>query len=384
MNIAVVTPTLTPYRDPFWNTVAKQPNVDLHVFYCTKGTSDRPWEADWQLDFHGEVLPGRALAGNGSCYWNPSVARRLAESQCDAILLGGYNHPTMVRAILYARRRRIPYYLMCESFLGLRRATYRKILKTPFVRWVVKHARGILPTGTLAREYLIHYGGNAEACCFVPNSPDLDRLRTLARELAPDRKRLRAARGWGDEPVIIYVGRLIWKKGVDVLLRAMKHVVETRSARLVVAGDGVERPKLETLAAELGIADRVDFPGFLQPDELPEWYAAADVFTLPSLTEPWGVVVMEALAAGLPVVVTELVGCHPDVVNDPRVGSVVPPGKPEPLAEALIRHLDERLDKETIHTLWDPVYRRTRHAAVAEKLVDLLRRTANEPTHAIR
>lgn len=376
MHVAVVTPTLTPYRDPFWNELARRPEIDLTVFYLTQGTADRPWDAGWQLEFDWHVPPGRPLAGAGSCYWNPSIAARLADKPYEAILLGGYNHPTMLRAIIYARRQRIPYYLMCESFLGLKRATYRRIVKRPFVRWIVKHATGILPTGTLAREYLIHYGGNPGACCFVPNSPDLDGLRRRAEELAGQRDALRRKRGWGAEPVVIYVGRLIWKKGVDVLLRAFVRPASEQNARLVIAGDGPERENLTRLAAELGLRDRVEFPGFLQPQELPEWYAAADVFTLPSLTEPWGVVVMEALAAGLPVVVSDLVGCHPDVINSEAVGSVVPAGDADALARALARHISERPDKATIDSAWEPVYQQMRHPAVAANLVELLQRTA--------
>jgi len=370
MRLAVVTPKPTPYRDPFWNAVAALPGVELDVFYCTGGTGDRPWQVDWQMRFGAEVLPRWRLPGLDGCCYNPAVSARLAAKRYDAVLLGGYNHPTMLRAMVECRRRGVPYLLMCESFLGLRRVWWRRLVKEPVVRWVVGHAAGLLPTGRLAREYLLHYGGRADRVCLVPNSPDLEGLRRQALELEPRRTELRRQFGWGDEPVVLFAGRLIWKKGVDVLIEAVSRL--DVPVRLVIVGDGPERNKLERLAAtRLGLA-RAEFVGFLQPAELPRWYAAAEVFCLPSLTEPWGVVAMEALASGMPVVVSELVGCHPDVLNERRVGQAVPPGDPEALALAISEYVVRRPAKAEIHRAWQPVFERMRHDVVARNLGELL------------
>lgn len=375
MRLAVITPQPTPYRDPFWNAVAAVPGVELDVFYCVAGTPDRPWEQHWQCRFHAEVLARRWLPGLDGCYWNPAVTERLAAKPYDAVLLGGYNHLTMLRAAMHCRRRGVPYLLMCESFLGLQRARWRRVVKVPLVRWVVRNAAGLLPTGQLAREYLLSYGGRADRVCLVPNSPDLAGLRQQALELQALRPELRQQFGWGDEPVVLFVGRLIWKKGVNVLLEAMGRL--DRPVRLVIAGDGPERPRLQRQAERLQTG-RVQFVGFRQPAELPRWYAAADVFCLPSLTEPWGVVVMEALASGLPVVVTERVGCYPDVLNDPRVGRAVPPGDASALACAIKEYVERRPSRAEVHRVWQPVVERMRHERVTAELVDLVRRVSAE------
>jgi len=375
MHLAVVTPQPTPYRDPFWNAVAAVPGVELDVFYCVAGTADRPWQRDWQCRFHAEVLPRRWLPGLDGCYWNPQVAERLAAKPYDAVLLGGYNHLTMLRAMVACRRRGVPYLLMCESFLGLVRPRWRRVVKGPLVRWVVRRAAGLLPTGQLAREYLLSYGGPGDRVCLVPNSPDLEGLRRQALELEPQRQELRHERRWGDEPVVLFVGRLIWKKGVDVLIEAVGRL--DRPVRLVIAGDGPERPKLERLARRLS-RGWVEFVGFRQPAELPRWYAAADVFCLPSLTEPWGVVVMEALASGLPVVVTDRVGCYPDVLNSPRVGQAVPAGDAAALACAIKEYVERRPSRAEVHQAWQPVVDRMRHERVAAELVELVRQVCGE------
>lgn len=378
MRICVVTPQPTPYRDPFWNAVAAQPGVELDVFYCYAKGDDRPWEIDWPFQFHAEVLPGRAWLGQHNGYWNPAILKRLRAKRYDAILLGGYNHFTMLAAAWYGRKRGIPYLLMCESFHGLKRARYRGVLKKPFLRWFVGGAAGILPTGELARDYLISYGGRSDRCVFVPNSPDLDFFRKEAAQLRLKRRVLRQEFGFSDQPVIVFVGRLIRKKGVDILLEAFRHVTHNTPCHLAIAGDGPERLRLERQAAELRIRDRVHFLGFCQPRELPRLYCAADLFVLPSRSEPWGVVVMEALASGLPVVITKLVGCYPDVINDVQVGRVVPPEDPQSLAEAIESLLTLKTPPTTIDEIWAPVYQRMRHPVVAGNLVALIENILRE------
>lgn len=182
----------------------------------------------------------------------------------------------------------------------------------------------------------------------------------------------------GSEPVVLFVGRLINKKGVDILLEAFARVVQNVPSQLLIAGDGPERTKLEEQAARLRVNDRVHFVGFQQPKDLPRFYCAADLFVLPSRTEPWGVVVMEALASGLPVVVSNLVGCYPDVINDDQVGRVVAPEDPHSLAEAMRDYLLKRPDKNRVHQIWEPVYQRMRHPVVASNLVRLVRAILKE------
>ena len=101
-------------------------------------------------------------------------------------------------------------------------------------------------------------------------------------------------------------------------------------------GDGPERAGLEALAAELALSDRINFTGAVGQDELPRLYAAADAFCLPTLAEGLGVVLMEAMAAELPVVSTRVMGV-PEVVDDGACGLLVAPGRPDGLADALER-----------------------------------------------
>jgi len=376
VKVAVVTPIPTPYRDPFWGVVACQRGVELSVFYCSAGKGDRPWDVAWEQEFLAEVLPGRNMAawrGNdASCYWNPAITRRLKDGRFDAIVLGGYNHLTMLVARRFALRRRIPYFLMCESHLQKPRSAVRRWLKERFVRRIVSRAAGGFPTGILARAYMEHYGADPKTLTFIPNVPDVDQLAATADTLRAKRKELRHVHGLGDRPMVLFAGRLIPKKRADVLIRAFTESGVSADTDLVIVGDGPERPALEALVSQCGLSGRVHFPGFVQPAEMATWYAMADLFVLPS-SETWGVVVIEALASGLPVVLSNKVGCHPDAINDPAVGSVVTSGDSGALGAEIGRRLEQPVSSGELAEVWTPLRQRFRYTALARSMTEALR-----------
>ena len=375
LRLAVVTPTPTPYRDPFWNIVGGTPGVELTVYYARRGDNQRPWDITWDQHFKAVYPRAVPVLPHGESYWNPRITQLLRRGRHEALLLGGYNHLTMLVAARFARRNRIPYYLMSEVYLAQPRSRWRRLVKGPVVRWVVRGARGWLPTGTLAAEYLVHYGADPERICFVPNVPDLDAIRAQADAIMPTRSAVRARLGWGDDPCILFVGRLLALKQVDTLIQAFARVASRMPAQLVIAGDGPKRQALECLARELNVAERVRFCGFVSPDALIPLYCAADLFVLPSSDETWGVVVLEALATGLPVIVSNMVGCHRDVVRSYEVGDVVPPCQVERLAAAIESRL--KSCRRVPFDAWQAVYESMNYRAVASRLIQFISSTAN-------
>lgn len=362
MRVAVITPIPTPYRDPFWGHVAAQAQIELDVYYCAAGKSDRPWSATWPRDFRWEVLPGRNLlswrGADDSCYWNRDVTGRLAAGRYDAIIVGGYNHPTMLSAIAFAQRRQIPYFMMCETYQ--RRASgLKSVVKRAMVGRVMRRAAGTFPTGRLSGEYVVSYGARPERVVPIPNVPDVE---TLSAESA----RLRDEHEDG-RPTVLFVGRLIPKKRAGLLLRAFAGMRGSPDARLVIVGDGPERSMLEQQARELQIGERVTFTGFRQPAEVIGWYSRASVYVMPS-SETWGVSVIEALSCGAPVIVSDGVGCHPDVVTDDRVGQVVRAGDEAELRSALESQLGSRRGAAEVRTAWESTRCSFRYEVLAERL----------------
>ena len=170
----------------------------------------------------------------------------------------------------------------------------------------------------------------------VPNGVDAARFVVASPVAAAARRDLARP----DEVLVAYAGRLEWEKGVQDLLAAVPLVTATRGpVTLAIAGDGSQRASLEALAAHLGIADRVRFLGFMPPDRVATLYAAADVVAAPSLYEPFGMVAIEALAAGTPVVVGDTGGLAELVAAG--MGTGVPPGDPEALASAISTLADD-------------------------------------------
>jgi glycosyltransferase involved in cell wall biosynthesis len=375
--VAVVTPIPTPYRDPFWNTLARRLDIELTVFYCAAGKADRPWAADWAMEYRSEVLPGRNLAlrkrGGASLYWNHAIRERLRRDRYDAIVIGGYNHLTLLAAMREAVRQGIPYFMMNESRLDQPRRSWKRWLKEQPVRRVMGAAWGGFPTGEKAADYLAHYGIPRERQAFVPNAPDVMTLRGHVRELRAGRETLRDAAGVpSTAKVAVFVGRLIRKKGVHELLEAMARPEAPQDLHLVVVGDGVERAALGQQARAAGLTDRVHFVGFAEPAEVPRYYAMADLFVLPS-AETWGVVVLEALAAGLPVLLSDQVGSHPDAVTSPAVGVVLPKGDSVAWANALAHWARACPGPDELEAAWSGTFEAMRYPAIAERMTALLR-----------
>jgi rhamnosyl/mannosyltransferase len=169
----------------------------------------------------------------------------------------------------------------------------------------------------------------ADKCRVVPFGIETERFEPTAAVLA----RAAELRGEHRRPVVLFVGRLIYYKGADVLVRAMADV----DADLVMVGAGPLQAELESTAAALGMADRVTIVPPVVDDELAAWYRAADVFCLPSVarSEAYGLVQLEAHASGTPVVSTDLPTGVPWVNVDGETGLVVPPSDAPALAAAL-------------------------------------------------
>ena len=166
----------------------------------------------------------------------------------------------------------------------------------------------------------------ADRCHYAPVGVDTDAWRPEPRRMCSPGEPLR----------LLCVGRLHRSKGFDVALHALRQVLDGgRAARLTILGSGPEAQALAALAAGLGLGTQVDLAGSMPEDEVRRALADADIFLLPSHAEPLGVVVMEAMAMAVPVIVTRAGGVA-EIVTDGVDGLMVPPGDPEGLAQAIL------------------------------------------------
>jgi D-inositol-3-phosphate glycosyltransferase len=177
----------------------------------------------------------------------------------------------------------------------------------------------------------------------IPCGTDIDNFQVLSKPEA------RAMLHWDPQSkVVLYVGRFDQRKGIETLVEAMAQV-QVEDARLVIIGgsdpnqaDGQERRRVEAIVAELGLTDRTTFVGMVGHDRLPLYYSAADVCVVPSHYEPFGLVAIEAMACGTPVVASDVGGLRFTVVPE-ETGFLVPPQSVDGFATAIQRVLTDRL-----------------------------------------
>ena len=386
MRVAVVTPIPTPYRDPFWERLAEVPDVELAVFLCAAGKADRPWSRrDYSSASPFRLLEGRNLVADESgrsFFWNPEVFRCLDRGDFQCLLVGGYNHPTMWLAFVWALLRGVPFFLMCESHAGSGRRRWWRSLKRLALRALMSRAAGGLPTGSLAQAHLAELGTAAERMITMPNAPDFDALRARAkvavtsRDVVADHSSGSGFAGAGPSATVLFVGRLIEQKCVIDLLEAFAASRLAVDGILVIVGDGPERAALERRAAAPDLSGRVIFTGFLEPERVWDWYSSATLYVLPS-RETWGVSVLEALALGVPVLLSDAVGCAPDVAV---AGDAVRVYTHRDVA-SLRERIDEALAfpscRESVVESWRSVEARLCYAAQTERLLPLLARVVD-------
>ena len=189
-----------------------------------------------------------------------------------------------------------------------------------------KNAAFCIAASGAVKEYFQSMG--VESIAVIPNGIDIKRFEKLNRQEA--RNKL----GLNGEFAIMTVARFEKRKGLEFLIRALPELNFPFVCFLV--GDGEERGNLENLSKNLGVSDKVKFLGQIENKKIPEYLSAADCFILPSLEEGFGIVVLEAQAAGLPVIGTNVGGIK-DIIEDGRTGLLVEPADPKALAEAIAK-----------------------------------------------
>jgi len=337
------------YSSPLFRRMAHDPRLDLQIAYCTlqgaKSSIDPEFgvEVKWDtsvLDGYPWVqLPNRSPSpGLGRFFGlvNPGVWRLIRDAHLDAAILPGYFYFTAWIAIAAAKWSGTPILFVTDSH-SLRSWRAQSPWKLRFKKWMVRRifslGRGIMVSSTGGVEYLKSLGFSADRIFLVPTAVDNDWWTAMAANA--DRTAVRAA--WkipADASVALFCAKLQLWKGPRDLLEAFANA-NVPNSYVVFAGDGPERANLERRAAELGIADRVRFLGFVNQTQLPATYLAADLFVLPSLFEPFGLVVNEAMLCGLPVAVTDRVGARFDLVRPDENGFVYPAGDVEALTNIL-------------------------------------------------
>jgi glycosyltransferase involved in cell wall biosynthesis len=342
--VALLTEIIAPYRIPVFNALARQKGIDLHVIFLAEtDPAQRQWRVyKDEIEFSYEVLPAWRWRWGG---WQVLLNRRLWAAldgfRPRSILCGGYNHPAFWQAQAWAKFHATHFAAWIESTRQDRRQ--HNLLAEFSKRQFIRNCNTFAVPGKSSTEYLNSMGVSSERIHTAPNAVDIRRFANLARAAKEQAAQRRAELGLPSR-YFLYAGRIIPEKGVFHLLQAYIQLPSELRSRmgLVFVGDGPAKAELRaelmtesiTSAAKV-VPGTVLFPGFAQRDQLAGFYALAEVLVFPTLSDPWGLVVNEAMACGLPIIATDVAGCTADLVRDGENGFVIPSANVGSLTEAM-------------------------------------------------
>lgn len=377
--LAVINSHPIQYFAPLYAHLSRDPSLEVTALYCSnfslRGELDpgfkQPvtWDVDLLSGYRAIFLGHSASRRTPAGFWSlicPQVWREIRGGRYDAIVLHGYSYAVNVIALMAAKTKGVSVFMRSETHLGLRRPGWKRWLRDAALSFAYRWVDGFLAIGTANRAYYRALGVPEEKIFDVPYTVDNDRF-IAASELTPG-QRAEVRKQYGlpiDKPVVLYASKLMRRKHPDDVIRAMARLWNKGiSATLLMVGTGEMERELRELAASPNMGNVV-FAGFVNQAALPKVFAASDVFVLPSDNEPWGLIVNEAMCAGIPVVVSDEVGCVPDLVQDGINGYHIASGTIESLATALEKILTDedrrkRMGAASLSIIGDWSYERCR------------------------
>ena len=360
MRLGILASHPIQYQAPWFRGLAQV--ADVTVFFAHRQSAIEQAEAgfgvsfDWDVDlfagyrhvFLQNISASPSVNDFRGCD-TPEIAEIIQREKFDAFIVNGWYLKSFLQAARACRRAGTPVFIRGDSQLAMSQSWLKRLVKQLTHRLLLRRFDGFLYVGKRNAEYLEHYGARRDRMFFVPHFIDNAWFAAKAADVRGQRSVIR--RDWGageNDLVALFVGKFIEKKRPADLLRA---VASDTSGRItaVLVGSGELESDLRRQARDLGV--HAVFEGFKNQSELPLYYAAADVIVLPSNgDETWGLVVNEAMACGLPAIVSRAVGCGPDLVDEDRTGYSFPLGD----AEALMDRLGKVTDKKKTGHDWRP------------------------------
>jgi glycosyltransferase involved in cell wall biosynthesis len=333
MRIAIIVNMVAPYTTPLFAGLAERDDCELLVVSETPMERDRRWRPETDLPFRHVLLDSwtvdlsRLSVGTGFktrfdtyMYVPKRPLAPLRSFSPDVVVAGGsgiWSSPANIAALAVRRRRHWAVAPWWGSF-SREQPTLPRRLAEPWVKTFMRASDAWLVYGTRQARDAVELGADPARTVIAP-------ITALAPEHMPERPRANRS----GTTRFLFVGRFIERKGIDVLLDAFARV---EGGELWLVGDGPQREMVDEAAAR---DPRIRTLGHLQGTRLEDAYRDTDLLVVPSLYEPWGLVVHEGLAHGLPVIVTDQVGAGDDLIESGKNGYVVPTGSSEGLADAM-------------------------------------------------
>ncbi len=345
--LAVLASHPIQYQAPFYKLLSNE-SVDLTVLFCSewglKSYKDTGFgkEVKWDVPllegYKYKFLKNISSIPNVSKFFgliNLEIIDELKNNNYDAIWIHGWSSFTNWLAMITAFQLNVPVLMRGETNLLPQVPFWKNTLKKNILKWLFKRVSGFLSIGKYNAEFYEDYEVPKEKIFLVPYIVNNDFFISKANELTPKKFELKKKYGLPKNlPVILFSGKLIGVKRPIDLLKAYEIVSKDVESSLVYLGDGKLRNEIEVYIKAHNLKN-VYLMGFKNQTELPELYAMADVFVLPSDFEPWGLVINEAMCFGLPVIISDQIGAGGDLVKDGKNGYVYSSGEINELSDKL-------------------------------------------------
>lgn len=355
--IAVLSTHPIQYQAPWFRAMAAYPGWDLEVLYCHPGSSQQQAAAGFGVEFSWDVplldgyahrfLNNAAKAPGLSTFGGldtPELWELIRPGTYNAVLVNGWHYKSAWQAIRACWATRTPVMVRGDSHLHSPRHPVKTLLKSLPYHWFIPKLDACLAAGKWSMDYFLHYGARREKVFVVPHVIDDGRFSSEYARLQLRRAELRQNWNLGqDDVVFLFAGKFIGKKRPMDFVSAVN--LAARSGAPVsglMVGDGPLRQECERLTSESGAPVR--FAGFLNQSQIASAYVASDILVLPSDGgETWGLVVNEAMASKRPCIVSDRVGCGPDLITPGETGFIFPVGDVKALADLMARCAADRI-----------------------------------------
>jgi glycosyltransferase involved in cell wall biosynthesis len=330
--------------------MATHPSLDIHVYYCHMATPLEQARAGFGVEFEWDVplltgyeysflrnvahSPGHGRFAGFDC---PEIKGIIGRREFDAVLVNGWHYKSAWQAIWACWRSNVKVMVRGDSHLHSPRSLPLRLGKSLAYPRFIPRFDACLAVGQWSREYFLHYGASPERIFLVPHAVDVDAMVRDAEDLHSIRSELRQR--WALDPnatTFAFAGKFIEKKRPMDFVCAVNQAAAQRPAlQGLMVGDG----PLRTICENFVNANRtpIRFTGFLNQSQIMDAYVAADVLVVPSDGgETWGLVVNEAMACSRPCIVSDHVGCGPDLIEVGRTGAIFPVCDVDALAALMI------------------------------------------------
>lgn len=345
LRLAILATHPIQYYAPLFRLLAAGDRCDLRVFYgwegAIHGTLDHGfgqvirWDIPL-LDGYPHTFLPNGSSDPGTHHFNGISCReaipRIRSWRPDALLVFGWNYRTHLE-VLRKIHGSIPIFFRGDSTLLDEQPGPRRVLRRAWLRWVYRHVDSAFYVGTHNRAYFLAHGLTESQLRWAPHSVDNDRFRDPDGALTATAMEWRRSLGIPDDAVtVLFAGKLESRKAPEVLLQAFLQRPRMAREHLIFVGAGPLEQDLRERARD---NHNIHFLGFQNQSKMAVVYRLGDVFVLPSRSETWGLAINESMASGRPVVVSDRVGCAPDLVASTGAGLIFRAEAPDDLASAL-------------------------------------------------